>query len=74
MRRKLTQETRQIVSGSNKLCSRLAGIPARWTSSAKSGVGVSLSNSSRVWFTLSHGILDEVYYGRLDWACTRIWA
>ena len=33
------------------------GIPPRWTSSAKSGVGTSLSSKSRVWFTLSHGIL-----------------
>ena len=37
------------------------GIPPRWTSSAKSGVGTALNNASRVWFTLSHGILDEVY-------------
>jgi glucoamylase len=47
------------------------GIDARWTSAAKSGVGCSLRNASPVWFTLSHGIIDEVYYGRLDWACTR---
>jgi glucoamylase len=47
------------------------GIPARWTSSAKTGVGTSLSASSRVWFTLSHGILDEIYYPRVDQACTR---
>jgi glucoamylase len=47
------------------------GIPARWTSSAKSGVGAALSPTSRVWFTLSHGILDEIYHPRLDWACTR---
>jgi glucoamylase len=47
------------------------GIPPRWTSSAKSGVGISLSSESRVWFTLSHGILDEIYYPRLDQACTR---
>jgi glucoamylase len=47
------------------------GIEARWTSSAKSGVGTSLRNGSRVWFTLSHGIIDEIYYNRLDWACTR---
>ncbi|HEX9117571.1 MAG TPA: glucan 1,4-alpha-glucosidase, partial [Anaerolineae bacterium] len=47
------------------------GIPARWTSSAKSGVGTSLRNGSRVWFTLSHGIIDEIYFDRLDWACTR---
>jgi glucoamylase len=47
------------------------GIPARWTSSAKSGVGTALSPTSRVWFTLSHGILDEIYHPRLDLACTR---
>jgi len=27
--------------------------------------------ASRVWFTLSHGILNEVYYPRVDSACTR---
>lgn len=47
------------------------GIPPRWTSSAKSGVGTSFDRVSRVWFTLSHGILNEVYYPRLDQACTR---
>lgn len=47
------------------------GSPGRWTSSAKSGVGTALSASSRVWFTLSHGILNEVYYPRIDLACIR---
>lgn len=47
------------------------GIPPRWTSSAKSGVGTSLNPTSRVWFTLSHGIFDEIYYPRVDQACTR---
>ena len=47
------------------------GIPARWTSSAKSGVGTALSDASRVWFTISHGILNEVYYPRVDQACIR---
>jgi hypothetical protein len=47
------------------------GIPARWTSSAKTGVGTALSNQSRVWFTLSHGIFNEIYYPRIDQACTR---
>jgi glucoamylase len=47
------------------------GIPARWTSSAKSGVGTALNPRSRVWFTLSHGILNEIYYPRIDQACTR---
>ncbi len=47
------------------------GIEARWTSSAKSGIGTATSRDSRVWFTLSHGILNEVYYPRVDHACTR---
>lgn len=47
------------------------GIPARWTSSAKSCVGTALSSKSRVWFTLSHGILNEIYYPRIDQACVR---
>lgn len=47
------------------------GSPARWSSSAKSGVGTAAGNQSRVWFTLSHGILNEIYYPRVDQACTR---
>src|SRR4026209_1981391 len=47
------------------------GVPARWTSSAKSGIGTAVSRDSRVWFTLSHGILNEIYFPRVDQACTR---
>src|SRR6202795_4205352 len=47
------------------------GIPPRWTSSAKTGAGTALNQHSKVWFTLSHGILNEVYYPRVDQACTR---
>jgi glucoamylase len=47
------------------------GIEPRWTSSFKSGVGTALNLHSRVWFTLSHGILNEVYFPRVDQACTR---
>ncbi len=47
------------------------GIPPRWTSSAKDGVGASLNPASRVWFTVSHGIMNEIYYPRMDQACTR---
>ena len=47
------------------------GIPPRWTSSAKTGIGTSLTPENRVWFTLSHGILNEIYFPRLDQACTR---
>jgi glucoamylase len=47
------------------------GIAPRWTSSAKTGAGTALNLRSRVWFTLSHGILNEVYFPRVDQACTR---
>src|SRR5271165_675358 len=47
------------------------GIAPRWTSSAKTGIGTALNLHSRVWFTLSHGILNEVYFPRVDQACTR---
>ena len=47
------------------------GIEPRWTSSAKSGVGTAIRDESQVWFTLSHGIVNEVYYPRLDQANTR---
>ena len=47
------------------------GLEPRWTSSAKSGVGTALDARSHVWFTISHGIVDEVYYPRVDQANTR---
>ena len=47
------------------------GSEPRWTSSAKTGLGTALNQESRIWFTLSHGILNEIYYPRVDQACTR---
>ena len=47
------------------------GIAPRWTSSAKSAVGTSASGDSDAWFTISHGILNEIYAPRLDMACIR---
>jgi len=47
------------------------GIPGKWTSSAKSGIGKSLSAYSQISFTLSHGTVNEVYYPREDNACIR---
>ncbi len=41
------------------------GIPPTWSSSAKQMVGCSLG-PSRVWFTIGGGILNEVYYPRVD--------
>ena len=42
------------------------GISPRWTSSSKEGVGTAYSTGSSVWFTLSHGILNEIYYPTID--------
>ncbi len=47
------------------------GMGPRWTSSAKSGVGTAPGNRSYVWFTVSHGIINEIYYPGIDRACTR---
>ncbi len=56
---------------SARLAPGAPGIAARWTSSAKVGVGTALSADSHVWFTLSHGIFNEIYYPRIDQACVR---
>jgi len=42
------------------------GIEPRWTSSAKEGVGTAYLTSCRVWFTLSHDIVNEIYYPEVD--------
>src|SRR5690348_14233318 len=47
------------------------GIEPRWTSSAKEGVGTAYHTSCRLWFTLSHGILNEIYYPHVDQPNTR---
>lgn len=59
------------MSGNVRYAPGWPGIAPRWTSSAKGGVGTALTSASRVWFTVSHGILNEVYYPRIDQACTR---
>ena len=41
------------------------GIPPTWTSSAKDMVGCGLGQS-RLWFTLGFGIVNEIYYPRVD--------
>lgn len=38
------------------------GTTPRWSSSAKSGIGKAMKATSDVSFTISHGILNEVYY------------
>ena len=41
------------------------GAPSNWCGGAKQAVGTSLG-AARVWFTVGQGILNEVYYPRVD--------
>ncbi len=47
------------------------GLEPRWTSSAKDAVGTAYAVSSKVWFTVSHGILNEIYCPTIDRPQTR---
>ena len=47
------------------------GSPPRWTSSVKDAVGTAYSASSRLWFTCSHGIMNEIYHPTIDRAQVR---
>lgn len=47
------------------------GLPPRWTSSKKDAVGTAYASSSRIWFTASHGTLNEIYYPTIDRPQTR---
>jgi glucoamylase len=42
------------------------GLPPRWTSSRKDGIGTAYNTASNLWYTLSHGIVNEVYYPTVD--------
>lgn len=42
------------------------GIEPRWTRSNKDGVGTAYSALSRVWFTVSRGMMNEIYYPTVD--------
>lgn len=47
------------------------GIEPRWTRSTKEGIGTAYHTSCRVWFTHSHGIINELYYPNVDCPNTR---
>ncbi|MGA2850134.1 MAG: glycoside hydrolase family 15 protein [Terracidiphilus sp.] len=47
------------------------GMEPRWTSSVKDAVGTAYAASSRIWFTCSHGVLNEVYHPTIDRAQVR---
>jgi len=47
------------------------GIEPRWISSAKEGIGTSYHTNCKTWFTLSHGVINEIYYPTVDQPNTR---
>jgi len=47
------------------------GIEPRWTSSTKDGVGTAYHSGAQLWFTLSHGIVNEIYFPHVDLPNTR---
>lgn len=47
------------------------GIPSTWSTADKDGIGTAYSSSSRVWFTLAHGVLTEIYWPTIDRPQTR---
>jgi glucoamylase len=47
------------------------GAGSHWESSRKTGVGRACNFVSRVWFTVGDGILNEIYYPRIDQPCTK---
>jgi glucoamylase len=47
------------------------GGPSRWTHSTKVGLGTAYHTSCTLWFTLSHGIVDEIYHPTIDQPNTR---
>lgn len=58
-------------SHNNRAAPGAPGIEPRWTSAAKEGVGTAYSKDANVWFTLSHGIVNEIYYPHVDSPNTR---
>jgi len=55
----------QISTGQQSLPSPY-GDDAHWMSAAKNGFGTSNSLASKVWFTLTEGVLSEVFYPTVD--------
>src|SRR6476660_9311378 len=58
-------------AGGNPMAFGAPGSQPGWTSSAKEGLGTAYHTSCRIWFTLSHGIVNEVYYPTVDQPNTR---
>jgi glucoamylase len=64
------------ISGENnfsepKIAPGKPGVPPTWAPAAKSAVGCALSGASTLWFTIGRGIVNEIYYPRIDHAALR---
>jgi glucoamylase len=59
------------MNNNNSIAFGAPGIEPRWTSSAKEGIGTAYHSSSFIWFTLSHGIVNEIYFPHVDTPNTR---
>lgn len=46
----------------NAIAFGVPGIEPRWMSSAKDGIGRACHSSSCIWFILSQGIVNEIYF------------
>jgi glucoamylase len=42
------------------------GLPSTWVPGDKNGFGTATGTASKVWYTLSRGMLNDVYYPRID--------
>ncbi|HEY3039835.1 MAG TPA: glycoside hydrolase family 15 protein [Pyrinomonadaceae bacterium] len=58
--------TALLGQATNRLAPGAPGLDAHWPSAAKNGFGTANTLTSKVWFTLSNGVMTEVYYPRLD--------
>ncbi|MGA7155720.1 MAG: glycoside hydrolase family 15 protein [Acidobacteriaceae bacterium] len=47
------------------------GLSPRWTSSQKDAVSTAYAAATRIWFTASHGTINEIYYPTIDHPQTR---
>jgi glucoamylase len=67
----LTDEKEHRTVNKHAVAFGAPGIEPRWTSSAKDGIGTAYNSSSSLWFTLSHGIINEIYFPHVDTPNTR---
>ena len=49
----------------------MPGNDPTWANAAKCGVGTAFTEKSRLWFTLSRGIVTEIYHPSIDHAAIR---